>query len=164
MLVVAVGHAFVLDFPVEQLWAHGKLPLNSADVLIEETDGPVDLGLLRVDARRAHPLQGPRQVHGLVLVLHEGGNEGLEVRPARPLVVRSTSLRIVPLGAEKAQGTHVAVEDVDGKQTALETVQLLRRDAPVLLLVQARPVPEDEHLLVSNDIVVAPVVLLSKVS
>ena len=68
----------------------------------------------------------------------------------RPLVVRSASVRKVSLGAQKAQGSHVAVEDVDGQQTALETVQLQRRDVPVLLLVQARPVPEDEHLPVSH--------------
>ena len=109
LLVVAVGHPFLHDLPVEHVGAHGKLPLSSADILIEPVDGPVVCpSLPRVDARLAHPLQGPRQVHGLVLVLHEGGNEGLEVRPARPLVVRSTSWRIVPLGAEKAEGTHVA--------------------------------------------------------
>ena len=107
-------------------------------------------GFPRVDALRAHPLQGPRQVHGLVLVLDERGNEGLEVRPARPLVVRSTSGRKVPFGAQKAQRAHVAVEDVDGHQPALETVQLQRCDVTVLLLVQARPVPEDEHLPVAD--------------
>ena len=120
--------------------------------------------LPRVDTRRAHPLQGPRQVHSLVLVLDERGNEGLKVRPARPLVVSSTSRLIVPLGAQKAQRAHVAVEDVDGLQPAVETVQLHIRDLAVLLLVQAWPVPEDEHLLVSNDQVPAPVLLLSKVS
>ena len=40
-----------------------------------------------------------------------------------------------------SSSTHVAAEDVDGQQTAFESVQLLRRDVPVLLLVQARPVP-----------------------
>ena len=69
----------------------------------------------------------------------------------------------MPLGAEKAQGTHVAVKDVDGLQTALETVQLLRRDAPVLLLVQARPVPEDEHLPVTNVELLPMWVVISKV-
>ena len=44
----------------------------------------------------------------------------------------------------------MAVEDVDGQQTALETVQLQRSDAPVFLLVQAWPVPEDEHLPVAS--------------
>ena len=71
----------------------------------------------------------------------------------------------MPLGAQKAQRAHVAVEDVDGLQPAVETVPLHIRDvAVILLLLQAWPVPEDEHLLVSNDQVPAPVVLLSKVS
>ena len=87
MLVVAVSGTFVLDLPVEHVGAHGKLPLSSADILIESVvDGLVHVCLTRADARRAHPLQGPRQVHSLVLVLHECGNEGLEEQPARPLV------------------------------------------------------------------------------
>ena len=56
----------------------------------------------------------------------------------------------MPLSAQKAQRAHVAVEDVDGLQPAVETVQLHLCDVAVLLLVQAWPVPEDEHLLVSN--------------
>ena len=150
MLVVAVGDVLVLDFRVKHVRAHRKLPLSSADILVQPVDGPVVVVLPRVDSRRADPLQGPRQVHGLVLVLDERGNEGLEIRPPRPLVVRSTSGRKVPLGAQKAQRAHVAVEDVDGLQPALETVQLQRCDVAVLLLVQARPVPEDEHLPVTD--------------
>ena len=57
----------------------------------------------------------------------------------------------------------MAVEDVDGQQTALETVQLLRCDAPVLLLVQARPVPEYEHLPVTNVELLRNWVVISKV-
>ena len=159
MNVIAVGDAFVLDFPVEHVRAHRKVPLSSADVLIKPVDGPVAVFLPRVHARRAHPFQGSWQVHSLVVVLHEGGNEGLKVWPARPLVVKSASGRMVSLGAQKAQGSHVAVEDVDGQQTTLETVQLQRRDVPVLLLVQARPVPEDEHLPVSDNEVAVPFLL-----
>ena len=44
----------------------------------------------------------------------------------------------------------MAVENIDGQQTALETVELQWSDAPVLLLVEARPVPEHEHLPVAN--------------
>ena len=65
LLVVAVSDAFVLDFPVEHLWAHGKLPLSSADVLIEPVDGLLFSGshvltpVVRTHSRGPQPGSGP---------------------------------------------------------------------------------------------------------
>ena len=90
--VVAVGDGLALDFLVEHVRAHRKLPLSSADVLVKPVGGPVvpSCTLVLTPVVRPHS-KDLRQVHSLILVLNERGNEGLKVRPARPLVVRSTS-------------------------------------------------------------------------
>ena len=108
--------------------------------------------LKRVAANATDPLERRGQVDGHVRILDEGGDEHLEVGPGRLLVPFAFDNGIA-LGAQQTQRPHVAVKDVDGRETALEAVELEEGDSTgglVALLVETRVVPEEQHLSVSQ--------------
>ena len=108
--------------------------------------------LKRVAANATDPLERCGQVDGHVRILDEGGDEHLEVGPGRLLVPFALNNGIA-LGAQQTQRPHVTVKDVDGRETALEAVELEEGDSTgglVALLVETRVVPEEQHLSVSQ--------------
>ena len=147
--VTSVRGVLVHDLAIERVGCHGQLPLRTTDAFVEPVDAPVFFSLKRVAANSPDPLQRRGQVDVHVRILDEGGDEHLEVGPGRLLVPCAFDNGIA-LGAQQTQGLHVTVKDVDGRETALEAVELEEGDSTsrrVALLVQTRVVPEEQHSL-----------------
>ena len=156
----------VHDLAIERVGRHGQLPLRTPDALVEEVDALVTFGHSRVAANSPDPLQRRGQVDGHVRILDERGDKHLEVGPGRLLVPFAFNNGIA-LGAQQTQRPHVAVKDVDGRETALEAVELEEGDSTgrrVVLLVETRVVPEEQHLSVSQIHRLERRVVISKVA
>ena len=131
---------------------HGQLPVRTPDALVEPVDALVTLNLSRVVNNAPDPLKRRGQVDGHVRILDERGDEHLEVGPGRLLVPFAVDNGIA-LGAEQTQRPHMTVKDVDGREAALEAVELEEGDSTgrrVALLVETWVVPEEQHLAVSQ--------------
>ena len=141
----------VRDLAIERVGRHRQLPLRSPNALVETVDAPVVFSFIIVmDA--PDPLERRGQVDGHVRILDERRDEHLEVGPGRLLVPFALNNGVAP-GAEQTQRPHVAVKDVDGREAALEAVELEESDSTnrrVALLVETWVVPEEQHLSVSH--------------
>ena len=150
--VTSVRGVLVRDLVIERVGRHGQLPLRTPDAFVEEVDALVTRNQIRVVSNALDPLERRGQVDVHVRILDEGGDEHLEVGPGRLLVPCAFNNGIA-LGAQQTQGPHVTVKDIDGRETALEAVELEERDSTgrrVPLLEETRVVSEEQHLSVSQ--------------
>ena len=142
--VTSVRGVLVRDLAIERVGRHGQLPLRTPDALVEPIDALVMLSLNWIAANAPDPLERCGQVDGHVRILGEGASRSR----ARPT---PCTLNGKALGAQQTQRRHVTVKDIDGRETALEAVELEEGDSTgrlVALLVKTRVVPEEEHLSV----------------
>ena len=146
--VTSVRGVLVRDLTIERVGRHGQLPLRSPDAFVETIDAPVFLSFKRVFMDALDPLERRGQVDGHVRILDECGDEHLEAGPGRLLVPFAINNGVAP-GAEQTQRPHVAVKDVDGREAALEAVELEEGDSTGRR-VETWVVPEEQHLSVSH--------------
>ena len=150
--VAAVRGVFGHNLAIERVRIHRQLPRRPPHVLEQPANAPVVVVFVLVAANTADPAERGGQVDGSVLVLDQRRDQRLEVRPRRVFVPCALHHWIAH-GAQQAQRPDVTVQDVDRPEAPLEAVELQQSHAlgrGVGLLVQARVVPEDQHLPVAD--------------